>query len=668
MARRNRPANPGSKLRDEVTAEVLDQAPCLPEWMRDSVYDLDALAAEKPARIRAWNLPGWCRQRDEGPLHRYLTLGPSGDLEELGNGPLPARPTPAFPTPAPPDVVSPAARLDTLPTAAPALTLGYSALEWAVKYLVQTNGPREGHRYSPTPRQVVWWMAWYSVRDDWMWCYHHGANRLAKSSGKSPMAAVSCLMEMCAPVRVDRIDPNAPGGVVGKPVSTPWVQIAAVSEAQTRNTAINVKRLIGNSSILVDDHELESGERIWRTSRGGIMHVVTSSASTAEGAELTFACGDETMLWTGPAGADFMATLRNNCAKSGNRMIETCNAWAPGSGSCAERTFDAWCEQEERLAAGRQPKSGSRILYNSRMAPPDTDMSDPESLTAALEFVYADCAWAPIGFYSSSIYDKTMRADESARKFLNWNTAVESAWCHRQDWQAMAAPDRELDDGEQVVLFFDGSKSRDATALIGCCLEDGHIFTAGVWEPKQDHNRRSDDLSDQSDTAQIDYTEVDAVVAAMHERFQVVAFWADVREFESFVNYSWPKQFADQYDPNLWAAKGGQQPSPIAWDMRSGAHSYRFSLAAEETCEEIAQHAFTHDGNPVLERHVMNCRRTETSRGVVTVGKESRSSPLKIDACVTMIGARMLYRTAAARPEEEPEEPCKAMFVNRFWG
>ena len=74
-------------------------------------------------------------------------------------------------------------------------------------------------------------------------------------------------------------------------------------------------------------------------------------------------------------GIDLARTISRNLAKTGSRGLETCNAWEPGAGSVAEETFDAWVAQEEGRTRG-----GARILYDARVAPPDTDLMDDESL------------------------------------------------------------------------------------------------------------------------------------------------------------------------------------------------------------------------------------------------------------------------------------------------
>ena len=556
------------------------------------------------------------------------------------------------------EIVSPAARLDTLPVGVPGLTLGYEAIRWMCQYLVQPNGPKAGQRYQPTPRQARFILWWYAVDESGNWLHHHGVRRLSKGTGKSPAAASLALAELCGPVRLKDFDSGRPGGCVGKSVSMPLVQIAAVSEAQTENTMRMVRAFARKGSRVAVEHGLDPGLKIYHTSEGGKLEVVTNSAASAEGAEASFIVADEVEHWYGKPGQNFASTLADNLAKSGSRMLETANCWIPGASSVAELTFDTWVQQEELLAAGKPTKSGSLILYDARQAPPDTDMADHDSLKAALDYVYEDCWWTDTKFIINRIWHKASRIDDSMRKYMNWPVAPEDAWVERQSWQACADPGRELVDGERVVLFVDGSKSRDATAVVGCCLDDGHVFTAGVWEPKPTTSR-----DEGADTAQVDLAEVDAVVQALHERFDVLALWADVREIEGLVKVTWPERWRDLYAPKLWAVPGGKLPEPIAWDMRS--HSREFAFAAEMCQAEIRDGAFTHDGNPVTERHVCNARTTETRWGAVTVRKETPNSPDKIDACVCVIGARMLYRVALSNAPE-PEEPAQAFFGSRW--
>lgn len=553
-----------------------------------------------------------------------------------------------------PVLITPANRLDTMPETLPELTLGWEAAHWAAKYLRQPNGPKAGQRFEFTTRQLRFLLHWYAVHPDGSWVYHHGVRRLAKGSGKSPFAAALGLIEFMAKVRLYDFDPRAPGGCIGKRVSMPLVQVAAVSEEQTKHTFRMVRAFAAKGSRVVHDHGLDPGLTRYY-SPDGELAVMTSSAKTAEGAEATFIVADESEWWLAGEGEEFMNTLSDNLAKSGSRMIETSNAWKPDAKSQAQATWESWIKQEEELLEFGETKSGSLILYDAVVAPPETDMADPESLRSALQFVYADCDWKDerqITAIMARIWDRKSRADDSKRKYMNWPIATQNAWCDPQVWATLAAdgkqnPKRELVDGERIVMFFDGSKSHDATAVVGCCMSDGHIFTIGIWEPK--------------DEVAVDAEQIDNRIIAAFDRFEVVAFFADVREWEGYTKSTWPERWRD--DLTLWAVPGGKMPEPIAWDMRS--HSRDFALAAELVEQEILSKSFTHDDHPILARHVGNARRYETRwNGAVSIKKETHNSTAKIDAAVCMIGARMVYRLAMAGAQVD--EPCEAFVVKRW--
>lgn len=544
-------------------------------------------------------------------------------------------------------LAAPQDRIDTLPAGVPELTLGWEALAWAAKYLRHPNGLRAGKRWQFTREQARFVLWFYAVDETGQWLFHRGVRRLAKGSGKSPFAAVMSLIELLAPVRFDRFDSSVPGGCVGKRVTMPWVQIAAVSFDQTENTMRHVRAMTNkqNAPKLHEDYDLDVGKTQIFVAPEGKLEVITSSASTAEGAEATFVVGDELEHWTpGNGGVELHNTLVDNLSKSGSRMLETLNAWKPGINSAGEDTFDTWVLQESGRLKGEK-----RILMDARKAPPDTNMADPVSLRGALEWVYADCPWADIDAMIDRIYS-AKNVDDSKRKYLNWPTTSSDAWADPQDWAQMARPNITVDEGEQIVMFFDGSLTRDHTALVGCRMSDGHVFTIGVWEP----------VDDGDGNAYIDVDVVDAAVERANETWDVIAFFGDVREWESYTKVIWPERYRDNL--TTWAVPKGRKPEPIAWDMRG--KDFDFTAAAELTEREIQQHMFTHDGDARLTQHVINMRRHEGRFGI-TPRKESKNSPKKIDAGICMIGARMVWRLARERQDNDKKRvrTGRAFFV-----
>jgi len=553
----------------------------------------------------------------------------------------------------------PADRLSTLPPGEPKLTLGWYAAAWATGQLpefsglVQPNGPKARKPFEFTPGQLRFLLWWYALDDNGRWLFNHGVRRLAKGSGKSPFAAVLSLIEFCGPVRLKDFDERYPGGCVGQQVDMPLVQIAATAESQTANTMRMVRAFASKGSAIVETYKLDPGKTRYYKLPEGTLEVITSSATAAEGSEGSFIVGDETEHWK-PAngGVELASTLEDNLAKSGSRLLETSNAWVPGLESVAESSWEAWLAQEEGRTRGK-----TKILYDATIAPPDTEMSDPDSLRAALEHVYADCPWADVEVLMERIWSPKSRPDDSKRKYLNWPTAAEDSWVAPEEWNRLADPDHVVPKKAEIVLFFDGSKSRDGTALIGCEVETGHVFTLGVWEP---------DPNDDLET--VDVFDVDRAVQLAFENYRVCAFFADVREWESFALTEWPTRYKHRL--RLMAVPKGKPPQPIAWDMRG--HRVEFAKAAEACHEEITAKRevdgetlygeFTHDGDSRTARHVANCRRRPTGL-YVSVGKESPDSPLKIDAGVCVIGARMVRRLYLGTRKRQRTRKSKAVFA-----
>ena len=452
----------------------------------------------------------------------------------------------------------------------------------------------------------------------------------------SPLLAGLCLVETLGDVVLDGWDAD------GEPVGRPWsslgfkakAQVVAVSEDQTGNTWDPLLEMAREGPVAYA-YDIEPLETFVNVPRGRIEYT-TSAAISREGFRPVFCALDQTESWVASnGGLKLAATLRRNLAKVGGSSVETPNAWVPGEDSVAEKSHEAWQKQTEGKLRG-----GDGILFDHREAPPDTNPADRDSLMAGLAFAYGDSADVNGGHVSlarilEDYWDPATDPADARRYFLNQIAPAADAWASPQEWAALADPGAAVPDGEEIALFFDGSKSLDATALIGCHITSGHVFEVGVWEPDPG------DLEDQ-----VPVREVDEAVAMAFDRWSPVAFFADVREWESFVHASWPDAYGDRLV--VHANPRGRNAGPIAWDMR--ARTYEFTMAAETCHAEITERQFTHDGSSVVARHVANARRRPNRHGV-SIGKESPRSPKKVDAAVCVIGARMVRRLVLASPE-----------------
>lgn len=532
-------------------------------------------------------------------------------------------------------------RTVTMPPGLPEFTLGYEALAWIEHYLRVVSGPYAGDAFECTADQALFLVWWYAVNDRGEWLFNRGVRRRSKGSGKSPFAAALAFFELVGPARFDRFDSDVPGGVVGKPTPLSLVQFAATSETQTGVTMRHVRAMGNPKSLVRREFGLDVGKTYVDTAAGGKLQLLTSSASSAEGHEPSLVIADETEHWLpSNGGVDMHRVLLRNLSKTGARMVETCNAWEPGAESVAEKSFNDWVDQEE----GKLDED-VLTLYDARVAPSNAVLHDSPldgqiGLSETLAFMYEEHPWANLRAIRTDILTPSTKPSESMRFYFNKPAVSQDAWLDDGEWAALADPGRELVPGEEVVLFFDGSKSNDHTALVGCCMSDGFVFTVGVWEPG-------------AVSGVVDTNSVDAAVRRMRDEFYVVAFFADVREFESYVKTSWPALFdevAGEKPLLVEAQKLGKAAAPIAWDMRS--HGYDFAAASEQCRAEIERQEFRHDGNWVTAKHVGNCRVMER-RGFWTVKKESPKSPNKIDAAVCVIGARMVYNQVKRSVEWE---------------
>lgn len=527
-------------------------------------------------------------------------------------------------------------------------TLGFQVLDWISEYLIVPDGPAAGQPLMLTPEQAQFILNFYAVDpafDGSAVCGNAlvNARRIRravlcrpKGHGKSPLLGALCLVEALGDVVLDGWDAD------GEPVGRPWTslgfkakaQVVAVSEDQTANTWDPLLTMAREGPVY-DAFDIEPMDTFVNVPRGRIEYT-TSSATSREGFRPVFAVMDQTESWVASNGGHKLAAaIRRNLAKVNAASVETPNAWVPGENSVAEKSYEAWQQQNEGRLRG-----DDGILFDHREAPPDTDPTDRDSLMAGLRVAYGDSADVNGGHVNlerilQEYWDPATDPSDARRYYLNQIAPAADAWTTPQEWADLTDPTVVVPDGSEIVLFFDGSKSLDATALIGCHLKSGHIFEVGLWEP---------DPNDPHD--QVPVKEVDAAVARTFDRWEPVAFFADVREWESFVHTTWPDLYGDRL--LVMANPHGRNAGPIAWDMR--ARTQEFTLAAETCLTEIEEKQFTHDGSSAVARHVANARRRPNRYGV-SIGKESPRSPKKIDAAVCVIGARMVRRIVLASPE-----------------
>jgi hypothetical protein len=539
-------------------------------------------------------------------------------------------------------------------------TLGYYVLDWMIENLAQP-GRDDGAPFLPSAEQAEFLLKFYEVHPvTGRRVIHRGLLSRPRGWGKSPFVGAIALAEACADVVADGFDSY--GEPIGRPwhtLRTPLVRIAAVTEDQTDNTWIPLREMARGRSLSTD-YGLEVLDTVIYLPRGEISPI-TSSATSAKGDPACFASLDQTEEWRDSNGGVRLAkVMRFNAAKLGGSLIETPNAFTPGEGSVAEQSAADY----QAILDGRSRARG--ILVDHREAPPDTDMSDERSLVAGLRYAYGDSSdhpdgcvlhdppcepgWSPIERLTAEFWDTSNDPQDLRADFLNQITHASDAWLTEPEVRASSDLGKRVEPGDRIVLGFDGSRKRsrgvtDATALIGCRLADGHLFTVGVWEAPE---RTPVGPDGKPVEWQVPVVEVLAAVHEAFETYDVVGMYADPAKWESHV-----ADWEAAYGPRLLVQS--TRNHPIEWWM-TGGRSVLIVRALEKFHTALTEGELTHDGSSVLVRHLVNARR-RTSRSGLQIGKAHPDSPKKIDAAVASVLAWQCRLDAIAKGiAAEPEE------------
>lgn len=539
-------------------------------------------------------------------------------------------------------------------------TLGWLVLDWMIGYLCRPE-VQEYEPFVPTKEQAEFILRFYELDPV------TGKRRIRRGTisrprgwGKSPFTAGLACVEALGPTVPDGWDAD------GQPVGMPWsevrrplVEIAAVSEGQVdTNTWAPLVDMLSRGPAMDAYPGLEPMDSFVNLPYGQIKKR-TAAAGSAKGAPAHFVVCDQTEEWTASnGGIRLFNTLRNNVIKRGGHMLESPNAYIPGMGSVAENGFEAW----QKMLEGKL-KNDRGLIYDHREAPPETDMADRDSLMAGLMVSYGDSAdvetcvihnppchrpgWVDLEHIANSVWDPDTDPQVSRSDFLNQVTHASDSWIAQPEWAACYDAERLVLDREMVTLGFDGSRSRargvtDATALIGCRLSDGHLFTLAVWEQPQH-------VSDW----QVPTVEVDAAVRQAFADYDVVGFYADPAKWETYVA-AWEAAYSTRL-------KVGRRDHPIEWWM-TGGRGRLVAQALEQFHSAVVDGELTHDGSLVLTRHVLNARRRTTS-GHLHIGKSHPDSPNKIDAAVAAVLAWQARLDALAKGVGTEKPASKKLYA-----
>jgi phage terminase large subunit-like protein len=353
-------------------------------------------------------------------------------------------------------------------------------------------------------------------------------------------------------------------------------------------------------AMIAADAELSSECRVYAhhietPANGGVYRVLSAEAPRAQGLNPSFVIFDEVHVQ--PNEDLWQAMLTGMGTRMQPMLIGITTAGWDKSTLCG-RLYEY----------GKQVQSGEIVdpaFFMRWWEPSDpaADWRDPR--------VWAEANPAYDDFLHRAFFEEMVRSmpESTFRRFhLNQWTSSKEAWLPHGAWEALAAPERVVDPGEPVILFFDGAWTGDSLALVGCTIRDPHLFVVDHWTPGKGADAIDEDL-------------VDARVRSTHADLNVKHMGCDP--------FMWRKQIAD------WRRSG---LPVVEWPTNAVS---RMAPACSEFYRAAMEKRFTHDGDPRLAQHIRNAVVKDDRLGRRIV---KASSSTKIDLAVAAVGAHDMAR------------------------
>lgn len=457
------------------------------------------------------------------------------------------------------------------------------------------------------------------------------ANVPTCNSGKSPFTGAIGIAQALGPVEFCGWDENG-RPVGGPPKRPPLIQFAAVNEDQTENAYGPLLEMIKLGPLMENYPGVDPMDSFVALPNGGKIVPITANALSKEGAKSKLVVMDQTESWFKSNGGHKLANvLRRNSAKVGGRTLELPNAPESGMGSVAELT----AKYAADIAAGKLDDK-SPLLFDHREAPADFDLYDLDELRKSLVYVYGDSAmdnggWVDIDRIVIEFLDPMNSVEELRRFYLNQAAQSADAWLSPNEVKAIVAEDIPLQDGDKIVLGFDGSQGRvkgkaDATALIAIRLRDMSMHEIKIWEAPDDMRL--------AQRWAIDAEDVHDKVLETFETYDVVGFYADPSGWTEWIT-KWDAKFGKKLKLKatpksaISAWPSGKTSQVITWVER-----LRQAIASSEVRLEHKSR--------ILKQHIINARRRNVRNGYLLY-KSYPMSPDKVDGAYA---AMLAYKAA----------------------
>lgn len=480
------------------------------------------------------------------------------------------------------------------------ISRGAAIADFAEDYLTVLKGPLAGD-----PMLLLLWEKWllealFEVRPDGRYRYRRGLIGVGRQNGKSITGSTVGLETLTT-------------GPVGSEVYS-----AAGDRQQARIVFGEAKRQVEQSPLL---------SRILKLYRDAIENPHTGSVYRVLSAEATLQQGLSPYLVI----FDEVHVQRNE---------DLWNALAMGMGAREDAMLlgITTAGYDEETLCGRLYEYGRRVAQGE-IVDESFFMAwwEPKNTLCAVDdreaWAQANPSYAEGVMVEEDLEISARQDTEPAfRRFrLNqWVRLAGMGWMPLETWLARAVEEFEPPPpGSPIVLGFDGSVDRDATALVAIDLERRVAWPVGIWE--------KDPLDD---AWQVPRDEVDAAVDTCFDTWDVRAFGADPAWWRS--------------ELQGWAQRYGEG-RVLDWPVTNA----RMGPATAQTYAHLKEDTLRHSGDETLTRHVLNAVMKDLGSRGITLKKERMGSTRYIDGAVALvIAVDMMERFS----DPEPEPPTVYFF------
>lgn len=412
---------------------------------------------------------------------------------------------------------------------------------------------------------------------------------LPKGGGKTPIASAVGSLELAGPVIFAGW--NADGSPRGRARQAPVVPVGAASFEQADLVFGDMKVNWRESARLAPAAEVYDTEILLKD-RPGKAFRVAAARGTNDGLRPTCYICDEVheLVDTQKEGAHLV--IANGCAKREDSLqLNTTTA-----GHDLDTLLGRLYQRGQKIAAGKEADPSFLMVWYE--AGDQWNLEDPDQLEQAIREAYPpDADYVNLGDIRRRYGE--IPEFEFRRYFLNQWTRADESWLPPGAWQACVG-DAQIPDGSRVWVGVDVALYHDSTAVVTVWPRpDGKTAVqAQVWTPDGD---------------KLDVGDVMQHIRDVADRLDVAAVAYDPRFFDVPAG-----MLMDEGVPMLEVPQSPERMVPAC------GHAW----------EQIVAGQVVHDGDPVLEDHVLSAARRQSERGwSLSKGKSRR----KIDACIAMV-------------------------------